>query len=247
MDTTEDTDRPTSPSPRSQAQGLLVPQENDSIVVLRQKMTALADAVRCGRGTAAATNYAACPLQERDATKKAVAEMTPPERGAWDVYTQGRYPLPNIKWDTSREPTPTSTTPLRIARRRAEALNRLYKTDKAESGHSVWFTKNEPGHLPLVKAMARVIGAERNLLGGQCTLGAEEIADLQSINEILSVSGQILERSGRNAMAAAISSAQCTLGIQRNMLLEKAKGYGKKREQAFGDDTSDKRVLMRKK
>ncbi|PVH91209.1 hypothetical protein DM02DRAFT_364673 [Periconia macrospinosa] len=73
MDTTEDTDRPTSPSPRSQAKGLLVPQKNDSIAVLEQKMTALAEAVRRGRGMAAATNYAACPLQERDATKKAVA------------------------------------------------------------------------------------------------------------------------------------------------------------------------------
>ncbi|PVH98615.1 hypothetical protein DM02DRAFT_502577, partial [Periconia macrospinosa] len=180
--------------PRSQAQDLLVPQKNDSIMILRQKMAALAEAVRCGRGMAAATNYAACPLQERDATKKAVAEMTPPERQAWDVYTQGRYPLPDVEWDTSREPPPTSTTPLRIARRRAEALNRLYRTDKAEPGHSVWFTENELAHLPLVKAMARVIGAERNLLGGQCTLSAEEIADLQSIDEILSVSGQILER-----------------------------------------------------
>ena len=94
--------------------------------------------------------------------------------------------------------------------------------------------------------MARVVGAGRNLLGRQYTLSAEEMADLQFVNKILSMSGQILERSSCNTMAAAILSAQCTFGIHRNMLLEKAKSYGKKRQQAFGDDTSDRRVLMRK-
>ena len=97
MNTMENIDRPTSPSPRSQAQGPSVPQTNEPIVVLRQEMTALADAVRCGKGIATSTNYAACPLQKRDTTKKTVAEMTPPEWQAWDVYTHGRYPLPNIE------------------------------------------------------------------------------------------------------------------------------------------------------
>ena len=68
----------------------------------------------------------------------------------------------------------------------------------------MWFTKNELVHLPLIKAMARVIGAERNFLGGQCALNAIQIADLQSINKILSVSGQILGELERNAISAAI-------------------------------------------
>jgi hypothetical protein len=59
--------------------------------------------------------------------------------------------------------------------------------------HSVWLTKNKLVHLPLVKAMARVIGAERNLVGGHSSLNATQMADIQSINEILSNTGQVVE------------------------------------------------------
>lgn len=100
-------------------------------------MTALAEAVCRGQSAALVTNYAASTTQERDATNKAVAEMPPQELEAWTLYSQGKYPLPKIDWDANREPAPTSTKPLRIARRRAEALNRLYKNEKADPGHSV--------------------------------------------------------------------------------------------------------------
>lgn len=64
------------------------------------------------------------------------------------------------------EPSLTSSNPLKVATRRAEALNCLYGTDKAQPDHSVLFTKYELPRLPLVKAMARSIGAERYLVGG---------------------------------------------------------------------------------
>jgi len=228
----EDTGGPNGAELGSHPDGLPIPQRGDSIAVLQRKLTALAEVVCCGQSVAFVTNYAASTIQERDATKKAVAEMPLQELEAWRLYIQGKYPLPKVDWDASRDPAPTSTKPLRIARRRAEALNRLYKTKKADPGHSVWFTKNELVHLPLIKAMARVIGAERNFLGGQCALNAIQIADLQSINKILSVSGQIVGESGRNSMSAAISSAQRVLGSQRNMLQEILRGNGRKRKGA---------------
>ena len=70
--------------------------------------------------------------------KKAVVEMPLQELEAWRLYIQGKYPLPKVDWDASRDSAPTSTEPLRVAQRRAEALNRLYKTDKADPGHVVY-------------------------------------------------------------------------------------------------------------
>lgn len=238
----EDASRPTSAAFSSHPDSLAIPHRGDSIAVLQRKMTALAEAVRRGQSVALVTHYKASANPERDATRKAIVEMPIQELEAWTLYSQGKYPLPKVDWNASREPAPTSTRPLRIARRRAETLNRLYKTENADAGHSVWFTKSESVHLPLVKAMARVIGAERDLLGGQCALSATQIADLQSINEILSVSGQILAERGRGATAAAISSAQQILGAQRNTLQEVLRGTGKKRKRS-PDECCERSVL----
>ena len=52
--------------------------------------------------------------------------------------------------------------------------------------------------------MARVIKAKRNFLGRQYALNAIQITDLQLINKILSISGQILGESKHNAISAVI-------------------------------------------
>ncbi|RYP04009.1 hypothetical protein DL764_004741 [Monosporascus ibericus] len=226
---TEDTVGPRAESV-SHLDCLAIPQSNDSINVLQRKLTALADAVCRGQSIAVMTNYAASTIQQRDPVKIAVSEMPPQELDFWSLYAEGKYPLPKVDWDDNRGSLPTSARPLRTARRRAEALNRLYKTDNADPSHAVWFTKNEDFHLPLVKAMARVIGAERNLLGGQGALDATQIADLQSINEILSVSAQISHGPGRNAISQAIASAQRILGSHRDMLRNILGGSARKRK-----------------
>src|ERR1700761_236986 len=102
---------------------LQIPQSNDSTTDAARKLTALKDAISRGQSIAAVTNYAASMTQEREPMNIAVTEMTPWEREAWSVYTEGKYPLPKIDWNSSRDPAPTSTKPLRMARRRAEALN----------------------------------------------------------------------------------------------------------------------------
>jgi hypothetical protein len=211
---------------------LAIPQSDDSSADVARKLTALAEAVRCGQSIAAVTNYAASMTQEREPMNIAVTQMTEQEYEAWSLYTAGKYPLPKIDWNSSHDPAPTSTKPLRIARRRAEALNQLYNTEKADPGHSAWFTKHELVHLPLVKAMARIIGAERNLVGGQYALNATQVADLQTINRILSVTTEILKESRRNPMSAEISSAQRVLVSQRDILREMLANNERKRKEA---------------
>lgn len=59
------------------------------------------------------------------------------ESEAWAWFESGSYALPDMDWTTDIGPTPLSPTPLKTARCRAEALNRLYKTDQAQPYHSV--------------------------------------------------------------------------------------------------------------
>ena len=98
----------------------------------------------------------------------------------WRAFLRGSIRLPDIDWSVAREDEPTSKKSLKTARRRAEALNRLYGTDQARPSHSVWFVKNHIEYLPLVKAMARVIGMERQMgFDRSSRADALDLADLQ--------------------------------------------------------------------
>ena len=56
----------------------------------------------------------------------------------------------------------------------------------------------------LIKAMARMIEAERNISGGQYALNATQLGDLQTINRMLSVSFEILKDLGGDPLSAGI-------------------------------------------
>jgi hypothetical protein len=64
--------------------------------------------------------------------------------------------------------------------------------------------------------MARVIGEERNLVGGCGGWSATQLADLQSINRILPISGQICQES--NVIRSDIADYQRALGTHRHGL-----------------------------
>jgi hypothetical protein len=81
--------------------------------------------------TAVATAFSAALIQERTASKTAIAQMTPTEKDAWTAFTGGTYHLPEIDWNNYLARAPTSLRPLKVARRHAEALNQLYKTGRA--------------------------------------------------------------------------------------------------------------------
>jgi len=99
---------------------------------------------------------------EKKVVEAAQAQI-PLEREYWEAFLRGFILLPDIDWSVDRKDEPTSKKSLNRARRRAEALNRLYGTDQARPSHSVWFVKNHMEYLPLVKAIARVIGMKRQM------------------------------------------------------------------------------------
>ncbi|MCJ1362665.1 hypothetical protein MMC16_001771 [Acarospora aff. strigata] len=210
-----------------------LPQSKDTLTTFCYKLTAVADVITAGKSVAVATGYAAITNQEQRPVQKATAEMTPSESDAWTWFKTGSYTLPDLDWNTSVDPKPLSAKPLKTARRRAEALNRLYKTDQAQPAHSVWFTKHHLVHLDLVKAMARVIGAERDLVGGGVWT-ATQLADLQSINKILAVTAQFVNGRGSQPLLPAIARAQAVVVTRRDALRNQIVGRKRKRGSLAG-------------
>jgi hypothetical protein len=205
-----------TPATRQHQPILPIPHRNDSPDELLSKLTAIAEVLRAGRSIAEATAYLGVPIQDRNAEKRALSQMRPCEQESWTTFRDGLWHLPEVDWDNNNLPPPTSTKSLKTARRRAEALNRLYETDRAHEGHVVWVTENNIVLLHLVQAMARVIGEEKNLVGGNCGRSATQLADLQSINRILSVSGRICRES--DVLRSEIAGIQHELGIHRHRL-----------------------------
>lgn len=242
-------EREATPSAEAALVPIEVPTDNDSITTLSTKLAALAQVVTTGGSIAASTNYAACPTPQRDAVKTAISEMVPTELNFYKYYMQGKYSLPEMNWDENRGPVPTSPRPLRTSRRRAEALNYLYRTDKADPSHAVWFTMNEVFYLPLISAVVRVFGAQRNLSGGQLGANATQFADLQSVNTILEIAARVVihqptEKRDKAAFRS-ITSSQQTLGLYREELRNIVKDGTKKRKRGEEESTMDRRGSLK--
>ena len=116
------------------------------------------------------TNNTTYPKFSDEAIRQAVSQMFPRELEMWNALVSKRVTFEDvvtkapINWDRDFETAPTNKLRLRTARRRAEALNYIYQTDKAVAGHGVWYGKTYAvGWLDAVKVVARLIGAERDL------------------------------------------------------------------------------------
>jgi hypothetical protein len=195
---------------------LSVPRQKDNTGEVINKLTAIVDAVRAGKSIVEnKTNSAGSPEMI------ARSQMPRLEYEAWTTFKQGLWCLPEVDWNKNQLPPPISSKTLKIAFRRAEALNRLYETDQAHEGHVMWITQNKIVFLPMIKAMARIIGAERNQVGGG-KWQAAELADIQVINRILSISTQISQGRKSIQLRSIVAETQQVLGNYRRTLRKSA-------------------------
>lgn len=181
------------------------------------KLTAILNAVRAGKNIAETTTDFAAADQRRNPEMIARSQMSPQEYEAWTTFNDRLWHLPEIDWDNNQLPPHISLRSRKIARRRAEALNRLYKTDRAHEGHVTWITQNKLEFLPLIKAMARLIGAERNQVGGG-EWHATQLTEIQSVNRILSIIAQIRQESESKLLRSKCAETKHVLGKYRRTL-----------------------------
>ncbi|EXJ88202.1 hypothetical protein A1O1_05132 [Capronia coronata CBS 617.96] len=123
-------------------------------------------------------------------------------------------PFPTLDWEHNRGALQTSKRRLQKVTRRAEALNRLCDTDRAEPAHAVYFALHHPLSLPLVNSMARVIGAERR--SGQAN-GPEiaDLAEVQTIRAVVLASNEVLRHHPK-----ALKSLAKQVNRKVNLLIE---------------------------
>lgn len=77
-----------------------------------------------------------------------------------------------------------------------------------------------------MKAVARIIGVERDIVGGGqgAVTGGGALADLQTVNEILRVLGEFLEKQKGAIDGTLVAQAQAALGAERRRLRELGRG-----------------------
>jgi len=132
--------------------------------------------------------------------------MKLPEKETFEAWRAGSVPsLPVIDWVANRGPEPSSPRGLKVATRRAEALNRLYETDRAQPCHAVWFAQEQPLWLPLVQAISRIIGAEGDAAGGRVRSSLEHSEDCETLAKVVKITLPILRRSEDGEMRTVVN------------------------------------------
>lgn len=165
-----------------------LPTLDDDALTLLAKLNQIESHLEHG-GSLTTPVHSQTTTSQQSSVEVARSRMAPRESESWLAYLKGSVTLPELDWDANHGDLPTSKKALKKARRRAEALNRLYDSDRAQPSHSAWFTSHHPECLPLVKAMARVIGAEKQSSTDH-TRDISTESDLQALRSIISVSSQ---------------------------------------------------------
>ena len=205
---------------------LPLPTLEDSLETFQNTISTLAHLCYNGQNIAAATGYKACPVQERDNEKKVTQEMTPAEHTAYTAWKNGTMSsLPPMDWDKDKAVPPTGDTSnsaksLKVAKKRAEALNRLYETTRADASHAVFWAQKYTQLLPLVKAVARIVGAEVAATGGNENLNAEEWAELQTLGKIISIGSQYMQKQVKHSTAKKFINGNLQVLIARRQQLQ---------------------------
>ena len=179
---------------------LPLPAEDDSVETLDIKLSSYLYVVHTGNSIAAATGSVHGESKRNQPETRAIDGMRPHEREYYEAWRE-RSPLalPCIDWNKDQGRMPTSQRPLKKANRCAEALNRIYSTDKAEPCHYTYFVEYHPLWVPLVTAVARVIGAERHQKETSMKSRARS-HDFQVVQKIIQTSLRVISRAEENSV-----------------------------------------------
>ena len=206
---------------------LALPADVDTLAVLTTKLSSYLYVLHVKQNLAAATRSTFDEIVDHTPEARARVQMTPHELDyfkAWKVGTLNR--LPSLDWDNDRGRTPTSKRPMKKALRRAEALNRIYQTDKAQPCHYIFFTEQHSCWLPLVAAIARIIGAERNQKSHLARAPGHG-SQIRTLDEILQVSRRVLSRSEE--------SLEKKTALEKLRYLDEAKKSLQRKQQSLDD------------
>ena len=210
---------------------LPLPTEEDSLLVLDIKLSSYLYVVSIGASIDAATGCVIDQPEIETAETRAINGMKPNERVFFEAWKrQGLVELPHIDWNADRGHTPTSHRPLKKAFRRAEALNRIYSTDNAEPCHYTYFVEKHPLLMPLVTAVARVIGAEKDQSKMSLKLQAH-VRDFNATEKIVQTALRIIHQSDDSHITSRVrEKVRCLDATMRSRQRTRASCLGKRKD-----------------
>jgi hypothetical protein len=174
---------------------LPLPTEEDSLAVLDAKLSSYLYVVHIGTSIDAVTGSLVGKTKMEILEDQAINGMKPPEPEYFEAWKkQSLGGLPRMDWNADRRHTQTSQRPLKKAIRRAEALNCIYSTDKAEPCHYTYLAEHHVLWLPLVTAVARVIGAEMSLSKMSVKFQSQG-RDSEMVQKIVQTALRVISRS----------------------------------------------------
>ncbi|ABM92660.1 unknown [Curvularia thermal tolerance virus] len=232
-----------SEGPSLPAEVLPMPEPTDSLQTLSNKMRALAEVVERGASVARFTGMLGTPQGSRDAEEVGKLRMTDLEREMFDHWAAGGV-LPPIDWDKDMKKAPSSGEGMRRAQRRAQALNMLYKTDKAQPQHVMWYQDTYATIIPLLVAVTKVIGAQTDFLSGQDKLTDNEVAEVQTIGRATGTTYATINaiQEEVHKLLANINRSKDVLQAREHAIKAKNPEYKKKRS-----PENDRRGLLGKR
>lgn len=210
---------------------LPMPEEDDDLHSIARKMRALASVVESGKSMAVATGFSKAAHQERDPETIARASMTPQELRQYEAW-KGGIPMPPFDTTSNRTPVKGGEKNMERFVKRARAMDTIWKRQGFTAENAMWLTVNWNYAVPLVVAVAKVHGAERELVGGQTELTEMELAEVQTAHKAVAISSDAVNRVYRrlNEIARDINQAKETIQAREHAIKARMPNYKQKKD-----------------
>ncbi|OJJ33785.1 hypothetical protein ASPWEDRAFT_41654 [Aspergillus wentii DTO 134E9] len=143
---------------------LPVPELSDDLETTARKMTSLAKVIQDGTHLTIWTGWKLASNQPRDPKSIAKSEMSIPELEAYELWNEGKgVTPPTMDWNANVAAVPDGKNSLKRLTQRAAAMDVVWGRRQGTTlpEHAAWLTFNMGSALPLVKAVTRMLNAER--------------------------------------------------------------------------------------
>ncbi|KAH7308505.1 hypothetical protein B0I35DRAFT_342453, partial [Stachybotrys elegans] len=138
---------------------LPMPDPQDNLDAIAQKMTALSNVVQRGKSLAVATGYKATTHQERDPVERAKRTMKPMELQQYDAWHRGAR-MPAFDFAANRKEIKGGEESVKRYTRRGHAMARIWSHEGASAENAMWLATEMAWANPLVIAVAKMELAE---------------------------------------------------------------------------------------
>lgn len=151
----------------------------------------------------------------KDAESMAKSQMTSVELGSYADWKSKTKPVHSFDWENNKTPLPsTGAQSLKKFTRRAAAMDVIWEHEGATPEHASWLTFNMTSLLPPVKAVSRVLAAQKQYQNDPLAqLSPMEVAEIDTAHSVVHVAERNKERELQRIRQLTRSISRSTVTI----------------------------------